>query len=286
VRKYNFDYLFIATLLLQVLPASAMATVINTLEPVYVLGSGLWSVVPPNAPVLPGTVEITDVTGAGGNLENNAPLGTGALKLTTTGGGDRKAEARIDGNFGTVEQFIDSGTFSYDYYHDSSGPIDTVAPAFKFEVLDFSPPGGTSDNFATFIFEPVYNGILAFDDWTNVSFTSASANFWHTTIYDINGLIFDNTFGDWNAAFNGPPYGFADSFLNANIFSITLGLGSGTPGETGYVDNVNFSNGVTTLMADFETLQVAAVPLPAALPLYGTGIMLLGLLGWRKRRRN
>ena len=58
----------------------------------------------------------------------------------------------------------------------------------------------------------------------------------------------------------------------------------------GYVDNVNFTsrdlNGDTILFAaDFETLDVAPVPLPAALPLYGTGLAILGLMGWRKRRR-
>ncbi len=34
------------------------------------------------------------------------------------------------------------------------------------------------------------------------------------------------------------------------------------------------------------TLQVGATPLPAALPLFATGLGALGLFGWRKKRRN
>jgi DNA-binding transcriptional LysR family regulator len=32
-------------------------------------------------------------------------------------------------------------------------------------------------------------------------------------------------------------------------------------------------------------LQVAAIPLPAALPLFATGLGALGLLGWRRKRK-
>ena len=30
---------------------------------------------------------------------------------------------------------------------------------------------------------------------------------------------------------------------------------------------------------------VSAIPLPAALPLFGTGLALLGFMGWRKKRK-
>ena len=31
--------------------------------------------------------------------------------------------------------------------------------------------------------------------------------------------------------------------------------------------------------------NIVVTPLPAALPLYGSGLAILGLIGWRKRRR-
>jgi hypothetical protein len=40
---------------------------------------------------------------------------------------------------------------------------------------------------------------------------------------------------------------------------------------------LNFSNGQITISA--------ATPVPAALPLFATGLAALGLLGWRKKRK-
>lgn len=262
----------------------AVAVEVNTIQPAITVGQ--WS----NAfPATPGTLEIVDVAGEGGNLENNAPLGTGVVKMQTTGDNSSRAEVRIVDNFGTVGSFIQNGTLSYDYYHESGAPNPNIAPAIKFEILDYTSNNGAG--YATFIYEPTYNGTLSFDDWNHIDITGTSGNFWHMTLYGENGLIFNNTFDEWNTAFNSSlGGGFLDTFLDANIFSISLGLGSGTPGQTGYIDNVNFSSldanqNAITLMADFETLDVAAVPLPATLPLYGTGLAALGLMGWRKRRR-
>ncbi len=272
----------------------ANAATITTLDPALQIGEfGVWGnpfgTEPPDPPGPPGTVEIVNLVGQGGNLENNAPS-TGAVRLSTTADNSSRAEVRIADNFGTVGDFITHGSLSYDYYHESGAPNPNIAPAIKFEITDFSSPN--LDLFATFIFEPIYNsgGPLTFDDWNSVFITGNSGNFWHTTIYNQNGLIFDNTLSDWNAAFN-LVFGGAhtDTFLNANIFSISLGLGSGTPDQTGYIDNVNFmsrdaAGNPIVLAASFESLEVAAVPLPAALPLYGTGLALLGFFGWRKRR--
>jgi len=46
----------------------------------------------------------------------------------------------------------------------------------------------------------------------------------------------------------------------------------------------------TTLIAaqlniDFTTPAVSAVPLPAALPLFGSGLAVMGFIGWRRKRK-
>ncbi|WP_025897495.1 Npun_F0296 family exosortase-dependent surface protein [Sneathiella glossodoripedis] len=50
----------------------------------------------------------------------------------------------------------------------------------------------------------------------------------------------------------------------------------------GMFDEIRFLSGRNAF--EYANVEVSAVPLPAALPLYGAGMALLGLLGWRKRR--
>ncbi len=220
-----------------------------------------------------GNGQIIDVTGLGGNLETNAPAGTGVLELSTNAGGSSKAEVKIQGNFGTIGDFVNSGSMGYDYYQTSGGPSSTIAPALKFEVLDSTNTSG--DGYATFIYEPYYNGgVGAYDTWHNVGITGNSGNFWHTELYNVSGIDFDETILDWATLLG--------SMQDAVITSIIFGIGSGTPNELGYVDNFYFYNGNTSFTADFE---VSAVPLPAALPLYGAGLAAMGLIGWARKRK-
>jgi len=209
----------------------------------------------------------------GGDLEANAPLGSGVLRLETTSDVSSRAEVELTDNFGQVGNFIENGSLSFDYYQQSGGSP-TITPTIKLEIVDF-----TDFSDATFIFEPNYNGgVGAFDTWHHVSINGDTSNFWHTGLYGDDGELFDMTLSEWLTS-------FGSTFSDAYIFSISLGLGSGTPNQIGYVDNVNYSNGAITMSADFEALQVAAVPIPAALPLYGTGILFLGLATWKRRRK-
>ncbi len=47
-------------------------------------------------------------------------------------------------------------------------------------------------------------------------------------------------------------------------------------------DRIEFSSSQNAF--EIGNLKISVVPLPAALPLYGAGIALLGFLGWRKRK--
>lgn len=227
-----------------------------------------------------GTASIEDLSGQSGNLKDNAPLPNGAAKLTTGNSVDDKAEVKISGTFGTVGDFIDNGQLSYDYFRSSAGSNPEVAASIKFEVRDSNT--SQSDGYATFVYEPYWNVVPGvstpppLDEWTNVDIAGDSGIFWHTGIYGE-----DNQYGgpgktleDWNTF-------FGDDLLDAMIIGISVGIGSYNADTVTYFDDVKFRNGQLDLAYDFE---VSVVPLPAALPLYGAGVALLGFLGWRKRK--
>lgn len=88
----------------------------------------------------------------------------------------------------------------------------------------------------------------------------------------------DGTTGNFGLqSSNAPDDGSLDFFFgitsNLLIKSIHLGLSGGGTTQDGYFQMDNLTIGA-----------VSAIPLPAALPLYGAGLGLLGLLGWRKRK--
>lgn len=227
-----------------------------------------------------GTASVVDLTGQGGNLQNNAPLPTGAAKLTTGNVNADKAEVGIGGNFGTFGSFVNGGgTLSYDFYKSSTDTNLAAAASIKLTVLD----GNTSeaDGYTTFVYEPTWNtgGNPTTDTWTNVDITGNSGIFWHTGLYgdgDLQGNGSDqNTLADWLAYFGG-------DLLDATIVGISVGVGSYNQGQIAYFDDVKYTNGQVNLAYDFE---VSVVPLPAALPLYGAGLAMLGFIGWRRNRK-
>jgi hypothetical protein len=78
---------------------------------------------------------------------------------------------------------------------------------------------------------------------------------------------------DFSAAFTYPTAGVFHPSFEADVFYVIL-----------------FANGSTTQF-DFsfsssgELNVLAATPLPTALPLFGTGLGLMGLMGWWRKRR-
>ncbi len=68
----------------------------------------------------------------------------------------------------------------------------------------------------------------------------------------------------------------------ASFFNLSLD----TVGNIFSLYNDGTDTGISTDTATFTPVSTAATPLPAGLPLLGTGLGLIGLLGWRRKRKN
>jgi hypothetical protein len=75
-----------------------------------------------------------------------------------------------------------------------------------------------------------------------------------------------------------------DSWSHAVLKGVSSHGGLTGIGSAGFVNNATFSFGATE-GAELVTGVPSTTPLPAALPLFATGIGGLGLLGWYRKRR-
>ncbi len=113
--------------------------------------------------------------------------------------------------------------------------------------------------------------------------------FWHV-VTTANGA---NPYGpELNTASNLPLGNFSlridvrgdtfSAFVNGSATPATMLVSSlYTSGYTGVYDHDIFNGGAQS----FDNFSIVETPLPAALPLFATGLGALGLLGWRRRKR-
>ncbi len=102
-----------------------------------------------------------------------------------------------------------------------------------------------------------------------VSFDLTSGTpYWITIANTVDGW-------NWAEALNGPTIG-------SEMFNAQQSVGSGIPFACS--DGGPHCGPWTSVHTDFA-LQVNAVPLPGALPLFASGLAALGLLGWRRKRK-
>jgi hypothetical protein len=195
-------------------------------------------------------VAITTITDA--NTNTIITLGLSATQrfsnpaLTNDGAGTFFAGA--GSNFGGAgESSFEGALWNFDFFIDFDS---SLPPAdFDFKLLyDFDPTSGTID------------GDLG--------------------ILDLNGAFPSSVpvEGSQNLLF---------SFLASNLLSfISPPSGSFDPnaaGEYSFALIVSDANGGELGRSAID-VNVGVVPLPAALPLYGTGLALMGFVGWRRRK--
>jgi hypothetical protein len=234
-----------------------------------------------------GSVEIEDLSGAGGNLENNAPLPTGAVRFETSNDNADRAEIAVGGNYGLVSDiFTNDLNFGYSVFKEETGEA-FAAPSMKLAFFNGDvTTTGDDRGFTQLIFEPNWN-----QPGNAGSSTAVPTGDWVDYSFDLNNGVLGSTrgFGSSNAP-GGPPLltlqgwldEFNDDFPSATLLSVSIGLGTFNPNNIGYVDNVEISGTLADATYDFEA--VTPVPVPAALPLLLAGLGGLGLAARRKRK--
>ncbi|EDY83209.1 hypothetical protein VDG1235_2833 [Verrucomicrobiia bacterium DG1235] len=211
-----------------------------------------------------GTASIVDLTGLGGDLENNQPLSTGAAKLTTGLADPDRAEIGTVLDFGLASDLLKSVDLAYSFYKATvAGGNVFAAPALKLTIY---AAGGTGDNWGQLVFEPYLNGTNppTPDVWTNVvidentgSGVDTTAGWWWTGGFEILSSSGGNPYrslSEWADAFASSD---GTDFANAHVVGLAVGVGTYNQGQLGYVDDIRIDTGSINKTYDFET---AAVP--------------------------
>lgn len=237
-----------------------------------------------------GTAEVVDLGAfAGTPLHDDAPTANGAVRLETADVGSSRAAISRSAAYGTVGSVLPDLQISFSMFKETATPA-APAPSLKLEIA-----GGAflGLGFTTLVFEPYWQpgsgGVAPAGEWVTYDIDFNNGLFWATgasfygfgTAAGGGGGATKQTLADWLDLGN-------NSFANARIDRIYLELGSNNAGQVGFVDNISISgtnsDGVF-VFGDFEPTGTGVIPLPAAMPLLAGGLGLLGLMGWRQRRR-
>jgi len=194
-----------------------------------------------------GSVEIVDSPEAG--------LGDQSLALTVASDADAAGIARpIVAPLSDLE----SGSWMT-YVTGDSGQTVSEPASLKFAIYR---EGGV-DGFTSMVVELAYNGGVTEDAWQTTDL-DADATVWQTT--DDNGFCNQDT----RCLFSE----FKTQYPDAVIAGLTVGIGTGIPAITSYVDGIEFTVRGESNTWDFE-LAAAPTPTPTTPPVGGGGTVTL-----------
>jgi hypothetical protein len=233
-----------------------------------------------------GVAAIVDLTGAGGDLESNQPLPTGAARLTTTTDNNDRANVGVLDDFGQPQNTFSSLSLGYAYHKaTNSGQNLFAAPALKLTFLNTTcdDPASAGDCFGTLVYEPTWNQpgnegssvAVPLDTWTPVSLDQNTGLFWWT-----------GGFGQPNTA-GGPPLrtlaqwaaSFSSDFADATLIRVEVGVGSFNQLQLGYFDDVTISHAYGSGYSKDYNFEVPALPDLGLVALVALGALLSIALG-------
>lgn len=115
----------------------------------------------------------------------------------------------------------------------------------------------------------------------SINVFAANAGFSQSMQFRLIDFLSVGSGNDPNNALNS--LSLADAFSGLNLDPFVQGdpWSRGTIGFSGQVDGIADFNSVVATGGN----DPAVVPLPAALPLFGTGLAMLGFFGWRRKRK-
>ena len=251
----------------------------------FSLSSGAGNYVGDNGVLVPQVIDqvFETVDTAGGEISaSRSTSAAAAPNVSAPNGETALSTASVDASTGTLRSSTTiDGVFSV------SGS--SMVGTNLFAVVDVaSGPGMVTVSMA-------YDGF-----WDLERTDGGDTPFWQAiATLDTSHTHREDVMFNWN---NSPNAGSADGVLSATGFfgigstDLTISATLLTQILAGTGGTVNFSNtailsivtslGTTVTFADDRVLSVdpSAVPLPAALPLLGGALSLLGFFGWRRKR--
>jgi hypothetical protein len=162
---------------------------------------------------------------------------------------------------------------------------DVPSQTFDFEIVWSGPPNFiTTDSFKYNILNPTIAGNCCspFGGWAGFAANNAD----YQLIEDA-GILSLYSGNDNGRALIGPvSFNLASSVLTFAIAFSQLTEPNGFVYELEHYLSGSFDGVVLVGSSNGLPATVPSVPLPAALPLFATGLGVLGLLGWRRKRKN
>jgi hypothetical protein len=174
-----------------------------------------------------------------------------------------------------------------------SASADTITDLVTFSATSFSGGAPPSYTGGTAPVDPVTGSFTITFDPTQTYSDSTGITLNTLNISLGSSLAFDYSPSTGELVVGGSSDGAASVFLesgNPDFYIQILNFSSAsTFNQLGYVteDGSYFYSAIGTDAGSVSvTPEVSATPLPAALPLFASGFGVMGLLGWRRKRKN